>query len=42
MKKYGLHEYNIKPEGIREKYFPVKFLHPYDTRNEQAIGYDIY
>ena len=42
LQKYGIDDYTIKPEGIRDEYFPVVFLEPIDYRNENAIGYDIY
>ena len=42
LQKYGIDDYAIKPEGIRDEYFPVVFLEPLDSRNEKAIGYDIY
>jgi CHASE1-domain containing sensor protein len=42
MKSYGSDEYDIKPAGDRDEYYPVLFLEPLDLRNQQAIGYDIY
>lgn len=35
-------DYVIKPDGIRDEYYPVTFLEPDDFRNKRAIGYDIY
>ena len=42
LQTYGMVDYSIKPEGIRDEYFPVVFLTPLDHRNEKAIGFDIY
>ena len=42
MKSYGIEDYTITPEGIRDEYFPVMFLEPQDFRNKRALGYDIY
>ena len=42
LQKYGIDDYTVNPEGIRDEYFPVVFLEPSDFRNEKAIGYDIY
>ncbi|MDG2166793.1 MAG: CHASE domain-containing protein [Opitutales bacterium] len=39
---HGMSDYRIRPEGIRDEYFPVVYLHPLDDRNKKAIGYDIY
>lgn len=32
----------IHPEGKRDEYYPVIFLEPRDSRNIQALGYDVY
>ena len=42
MNNYGIDDFKIHPEGIREEYYPVIFLHPMDIRNQKALGYDIY
>ena len=42
LQTYGMADYRIKPEGVRNEYFPVVFLTPLDHRNEKAIGFDIY
>lgn len=42
LKNYGEINYTIKPEGIRDEYYPVMFLEPQDFRNKRAIGYDIF
>ena len=42
MKSYGSENYDIKPVGNRDEYYPVLFLEPLDVRNQKAIGYDIY
>ncbi|MBT8242614.1 MAG: GHKL domain-containing protein, partial [Nitrosopumilus sp.] len=40
-KNYGFVDYEIKPEGERDEYYPVLFVEPLDERNQNAIGYDI-
>jgi two-component sensor histidine kinase len=35
-------DYTIKPEGMRALYSPVLFLEPLNSRNEKALGFDIY
>lgn len=42
LKNYGILDYTIKPDGIRDDYYPVVFLEPQDFRNKRAMGYDIY
>ncbi len=42
LQKYGISNFSIHPEGVREEYYPVVFLDPIDLRNERALGYDIY
>lgn len=42
LKNYGLDNYTIKPEGIRDEYYLVTFLEPQNFRNKRAMGYDIY
>ncbi len=42
LKRYGLSNYKITPEGDRDEYYPVVFLEPQDFRNKRAMGYDIY
>lgn len=42
MKSYGSDDFDIKPSGDRDEYYPVLFLEPLDLRNQKAIGYDIY
>ena len=37
-----MEDYTIKPEGIRDEYYPVMFLEPQDFRNKKAMGYDIF
>ncbi len=33
---------SIHPEGKRDEYYPVVFLEPQNSRNTQALGYDVY
>lgn len=35
-------EYRLKPEGIRDLYTPVLYLEPLNSKNEAALGFDIY
>ena len=42
MKSYGSNDFDIRPAGDRDEYFPVLFLEPLDLRNQKAIGYDIF
>lgn len=42
LKRYGVSNYEITPEGDRDEYYPVVFLEPQDFRNKRAMGYDIY
>lgn len=42
MSGYGIVDYQIKPEGKRDEYYPIMYLEPQDLRNKRAIGYDIY
>lgn len=38
----GAPDFHIYPAGERAVLFPVVFLQPLDTRNQHAIGYDMY
>lgn len=38
----GFPEYAIHPEGEREIYSAVIYLEPFDERNQQAFGYDMF
>ncbi len=42
MESYGIEDFSIHPEGIRDEYYPVIYLHPMDVRNQKALGYDVY
>lgn len=42
LESYGITDYTITPEGIRDEYYPVVYLEPLDFRNQKAMGYDIY
>ena len=42
MRKQGLAEYTIHPEGERDFYTPVIYAEPYDERNQVIFGYDTY
>ncbi len=42
IKKEGFKEYNIRPEGVREEYFPVIFIEPFVNRNLRAFGFDVF
>jgi len=38
----GHPSYDIRPVGEREVYTTIVFLEPFDTRNQQAFGFDMY
>ena len=38
----GFLDYKIKPEGDRDVYTSIIFLEPFDIRNRQAFGYDMF
>ena len=38
----GFPEYTIRPEGEREMYTSIIYLEPFDERNRQAFGYDMF
>jgi signal transduction histidine kinase len=42
MNNYGVDNFQIKPTGDRDEYYPIIFLEPSNLRNQIAIGYDIY
>ena len=37
----GYPDFNLFPEGMRDGYTVITFLEPFDTRNQQAFGYDM-
>ena len=41
VRKEGLAEYSIHPEGRRDFYAPVIYAEPYDERNKAVFGYDL-
>lgn len=38
----GYPHYDIQPAGARLLYTPIRFLEPFDERNQRAFGYDMY
>lgn len=38
----GFPEYSVRPEGEREIYTAIVYLEPFDIRNRQAFGFDMY
>ncbi|CAK2213537.1 Phosphorelay protein LuxU [Vibrio crassostreae] len=38
----GFPQYDIKPNGIRNEYTTIIYLEPFDERNRQAFGFDMY
>ena len=42
LKNYGIADFTVHPEGIRDEYYPIIFLEPLDVRNKRAIGYDVF
>ncbi|WGL61455.1 CHASE domain-containing protein [Pigmentibacter sp. JX0631] len=42
IRRSGFQEYNIKPPGEREGYFPVVYIEPFINRNMRAFGFDVF
>ncbi|MDQ4121582.1 MAG: CHASE domain-containing protein [Acidobacteriota bacterium] len=42
MQSEGFLYFKIRPEGLREEYFPIIYIEPLDRRNNVAIGFDMY
>jgi PAS domain S-box-containing protein len=38
----GFTDYRVKPEGERSQYSAIKFISPFDWRNQRAFGYDMF
>jgi diguanylate cyclase (GGDEF)-like protein len=38
----GVPDYEMRPEGIREDYFPIVFNEPFVGRNARVLGFDMY
>lgn len=38
----GFPDYRVKPAGEREEYTSIIYLEPFDERNRQALGYDMF
>jgi diguanylate cyclase (GGDEF)-like protein len=38
----GFGQYSIRPEGVREEYYPVAWPEPLDERNRRVMGFDMY
>ncbi len=38
----GFPDYTLRPEGPRERYTSIIYIEPFDERNRQAFGYDMY
>ena len=38
----GFPSYTVKPEGKRDLYSAIIYLEPFDLRNQQAFGYDMF
>lgn len=38
----GFPDFTVKPEGEREVYSSIIYLEPFDLRNQQAFGYDMF
>lgn len=38
----GFPSYSIKPEGNRELYSAITYIEPFDERNREAFGFDMY
>lgn len=35
-------DYSVWPEGIREQYYPIVYLEPFDEANKKILGFDTY
>lgn len=42
MRKQGVPDYRLWPEGRRDMYTSIDYLEPLDARNHRALGYDMY
>ena len=42
VRKEGFPDFRVHPEGEREIYTSIKFLEPFDWRNQRAFGYDMF
>jgi len=38
----GFADFTVKPDGVREYYTSIKYLQPFNFRNQRAFGYDMY
>lgn len=38
----GFADYRVKPEGERDQYSAIKYISPFDWRNQRAFGYDMF
>lgn len=38
----GFPDFTIRPEGVRQLYSSITYLEPFDERNRQAFGFDMY
>jgi PAS domain S-box-containing protein len=41
MRRQGLENFRLRPEGEREEYQPVTYIEPSDARNLPAVGFDM-
>jgi signal transduction histidine kinase len=42
MRAEGFSGFSVRPDGQRDAYAPITYLEPFDRRNRQAIGYDMW
>ena len=42
IREEGFPDYTIRPEGVRDIYSTIIYLEPFDIRNQQAFGYDMF
>ncbi|MFP2909547.1 CHASE domain-containing protein [Pyxidicoccus sp. 3LFB2] len=42
VRREGLPDYHLWPDGERDAYTTIVFLEPFDTRNRRAIGFDMF
>jgi PAS domain S-box-containing protein len=42
VRREGLADFAVRPEGAREEYFPIVYSEPPDARNRGALGFDMF
>jgi len=42
IRKEGLSDYTIVPDGDRDQYVPIVYLEPLDSQNQNSLGFDLF